>query len=963
MNADSELPTPLELARTIVEGDGTGPWPQEDGARLALAWALKDICYASWSSEPQRAAVAADALHRLWVDGRADGADTTPPREIGALADWTAGIAQITQGRMNDAAISFDRAAAVFRELGQANHAAQTQVPRIIALTMLGQYDAAVACALATQREFVAQGDMRAAGKVSLNLGNLNMRRDAYAQAAGQYREAAVLFARVGDHELSVMADIGLADALTARGDFDEAMRMYARARMRAERHVLPVLEAMVEESVALLDLARGHYRHALAGLESSRAGYERLAMPLHLAIAEKQLGDAYLELKLLPEALALFDQALLKFESLALPNDHVYPWTLAQRGRVLALMGRHPLADDALARAAERFAAQHNQVGAAAVTLARAELALAGGHAQAACDLAGQAAQAFTATGFGEGHTRAQAVQAHAALQAGRVGDAARWFDTTLVRARELQLLTVQVRCLAGQGLVARERGDDVAAREAFEASIALFEDQRRALPGDDIRGAFLADHLLPYQEVLRLDLAAHARDDAPERAAAVLAQLDRVRARSLSERLAHAPGGGGGDAGHGRDNADTLALRARLNWLYRRTLRLDDDTEAPPALHEELRRGEQALLELTRRQRLGAPTLDEAAIDDHSIPLRSLQDQLAPADALLVYGVLDDELLACLVTREGIAVHRRLAHWPQVIEALRAARFQIETLRHGAAPVRRHLPMLTERAQQRMQALHKLVWAPLAPALGGRGRVMIVPHAQLGSLPFAALHDGQCTLAQRHELALAPSVRLAWRGMVRQPVPAQHALVLGESSHLAHAAPEARLVARLFAQQGGVLGEAFVDQRASLANLRAHAHQADVIHLACHAQFREDNPMFSALHLADGALTVEMAQGLRLRPGLVVLSGCETGLAEHGGGDDMVGLVRAFLGAGAARVVASLWPVDDAVTEAFMSAFYGALRAGLSSAAALRLAQGQLMARHPHPFYWAAFTLHGGW
>jgi CHAT domain-containing protein len=119
----------------------------------------------------------------------------------------------------------------------------------------------------------------------------------------------------------------------------------------------------------------------------------------------------------------------------------------------------------------------------------------------------------------------------------------------------------------------------------------------------------------------------------------------------------------------------------------------------------------------------------------------------------------------------------------------------------------------------------------------------------------------------------------------------------------------------------------------------------------------------MFSALHLADGPFTVQDAETLRLPQGVVVLSACETGVSEYSRGDEMIGLVRAFLVAGAARVVASLWPVDDAVTQEFMAAFYPALRAGNSPAVALRAAQMAVMETHPHPFHWAAFTLYGGW
>ena len=119
----------------------------------------------------------------------------------------------------------------------------------------------------------------------------------------------------------------------------------------------------------------------------------------------------------------------------------------------------------------------------------------------------------------------------------------------------------------------------------------------------------------------------------------------------------------------------------------------------------------------------------------------------------------------------------------------------------------------------------------------------------------------------------------------------------------------------------------------------------------------------MFSALHLTDGALTVEATEALSLKACTVVLSACETALAEQGNGDEMVGLVRAFLVAGAARVLASLWPVDDEITSRFMAHFHGALCEGVTPAASLRLAQAEVMRQHPHPYYWAAFTLHGRW
>ena len=952
-----------DLVRQMLASGEPLPTAALDGSTLALAWALKDLCYAAWSSEPQRAAKAAEALRSLSlrvpihpeptdVDAHADAQART--REVQALADWTAGIAAITRGDMAQATPCFDRAAALFQSLGQPEHAAQTQVPKIMALSMLGRYDAAAECAEQAQREFVALGDVRGAGKVSLNLGALHERRGAYAQAVRHSRQAAVLFARVGDHEHSVMADINMANALTSMGDFDDALRIYARARMRAGTHGFPVLEALVDASVALLQLARGEYRDALAGFEAARRRYEQLALPQNVAILEKQLADAYLELRLLPEALALFDQVVAHFQALDIPDEQAQ--ALAQRGRVQALLGLPAQAAASFERAAALFTAQGSGVGEAAVTLARAELALVNGEASQAAALAAQAAHGFDAAGLADGRCRADVVRAQALLRTDQAEPARALFDTTLERARALQLLTVQVRCLSGLGLAAQARGDVAAARAAFNAAVELFEEQRRALPGDEIRSAFLTDHLRPYQELLRIALQAQARLASSRGAAEVLQQLDRFRARSLGERLAE----GGGLA----DDAATHGLRDRLNWLYRRAQALDDDGESSAPLSDELRRTELALLERARRDRLArhapsaAPATGRAEGSEEHVDIEALHGRLGDGGALVEYGVLDDELFACVVTRTGVTLHRQLAAWSEVLDALRAARFQIDTLRHGAAPVREHLERLTSRAQLRMGRLHALVWAPLAAALSHCRHVIVVPHAQLGLLPFAALHDGERYLAQRCELAVAPSARLALRGLLRRPLRPQRALALGDSNRLAHAAQEAQFVAGLFPQ-----GRAFVGAQATLATLRSHAGSADVIHLACHGQFRSDNPMFSALHLHDGLLTVEAAESLGLRPGIVVLSACETGLAELGSGDEMVGLVRAFLVAGAARVLASLWPVDDAVTASFMASFYAALCRGQAPAAALQRAQIDVMQTHPHPFYWAAFTLHGGW
>ena len=940
---------PVEQANRLVDHDEFPPSAELMGdAALPMAWALKDLCYASWSSEPQRAVRAAEALRRLRGAARA-GFDSGPSTEIDALVAWTDGIACLIRGEMDVATARFDAAAALFRGLGQPRHAAQTQVPKIMALTMLGRHDDAARCAEAAQLALLVNGDLHAASKVSLNLGNLYLRSDRYAAAAERFREAAVLFARSGDHELSVMADNGLADALTAIGDFSEAQRIYARARWRASTHGFPVLEAVVEESVALLDLARGCYRDALAGLEGARRRYAALQMPQHLAIAEKQLADAYLELRLLPESLAGFDAALEQFRALDMQVDRA--WTLVQRGRAQALSGNHAATAASLSEAAALFATQDNIIGAAAVALARAELRLAHGDGGQALELARKAEDGFGRAGLVERQLRAQSVRAQALLKSGEIEAARALFDRTLAAACGYQLLPVQLRCLTGRAMAARAAGDRTAARVDLDAAVELFEDQRRTLPGDEIRSAFQSDHLAPFSESLRMALDAHESGEAG--AADVLAQLDRFRARTLADRMGNAPTEGGNDA----LQAATRDLRTRLAWLYRRLQRLQDEADASPQLSAEIRTTERELLERARRIRLSSGAT-AAVRRIAQFDASALQRRLEPGDALVEYGVLDDELFACVVTSTDLQVQRRMASWRQVQDAVRSMRFQLEALRHGSAPIKHHLPTLTLRARSRLKHLHDLVWQPLETLLAGRQRVLIVPHGQLGTVPFAALHDGECCLAERYQLALAPSARVALHSLARRLPAAQTVLALGESARLPQAAHEARAVAALLPH-----GIALVGERATAGNLRAHCAGADVVHFACHAQFRADNPLFSALYLHDGVLAAEAIESIPLPGAIVVLSACETVLHDEGAGDEMVGLTRAFLLAGAARVMASFWSVDDATTAELMVDFYVGLRSGEPPAAALRMAQLAAKQRHEHPFHWSSFTLVGGW
>ena len=146
-------------------------------------------------------------------------------------------------------------------------------------------------------------------------------------------------------------------------------------------------------------------------------------------------------------------------------------------------------------------------------------------------------------------------------------------------------------------------------------------------------------------------------------------------------------------------------------------------------------------------------------------------------------------------------------------------------------------------------------------------------------------------------------------------------------------------------------------------------------IVHFATHGVLNTQRPALSGLVLSlldpagrrqDGFLRLHDVYNLQLAADLVVLSGCQTALGKEVGGEGLVGLTRGFLYAGADRVVASLWQVDDESTAELMKRFYRAmLRDGRRPAEALRAAQLELAAdrRWSAPFYWAGFVLQGEW
>ena len=139
--------------------------------------------------------------------------------------------------------------------------------------------------------------------------------------------------------------------------------------------------------------------------------------------------------------------------------------------------------------------------------------------------------------------------------------------------------------------------------------------------------------------------------------------------------------------------------------------------------------------------------------------------------------------------------------------------------------------------------------------------------------------------------------------------------------------------------------------------------ASPTQILHIATHGEHRLDQPDLSYLQLADGQLYADDMLQQDMSYELVTLSACETGRANVAASDELIGLGRGFLYAGAGALLVSLWQVPDISTLYFMERMYKALRGGASKAAAICEAQQFMLAEEPwhHPAFWGAFQLIG--
>jgi CHAT domain-containing protein/tetratricopeptide (TPR) repeat protein len=882
-------------------------------------------------------------------------------RALGLLAK--ANARHIGLGEYQKAIELYDEAARIYQCQNRLVDQARSQVGKIGALGLLGRYTEALETGHWASRILEDYAEWQILAVLTMNLGNVHSRAGDDAKSLEMYERAATLYRQleVEGEPPWLLVQQNRAIALRNLGRFEDSIQASHTAWAGLRSLGQKVEAARARQNLAFTYFILGRYNEALEHLDEVRDVFLADGRRRDAMLVELFISDCLLQLRRFGAVLEKCRRVRSLFAELG--TRRVVAQAIVNEAVAYAKLGRYPEALASLAEARQIFEEEGSNITRVASTdLETAAVLLQQSRYDESLAVAEKCIAVFEAHGLPLEEAQAHLVAARAALALDRYDKALRLVREALDvgEMRNVPPLTYQGHQLLGA--LAAVRGDQQEALAAFDRAIEAVERLRGRLMVE-FRVGFLEDKEEIYEDVVGLCLDL----DQPLRG---LEYAERAKSRALLDLLAYRL-----DLSiQARDRRDKpiveelVRLRAERDRLYRRWgSDVDSGQRGWTSSEGDRGRAQQEVLALEKRiadlwHRLLIRNADyarEAAL--WTVRIEPAQPYLAPDTLLVEYFVVHGELVVFLVTADAVQARRLVGDLTRIQTLTQLLWLNLKAVSKSNPS---QVSALATNARGILGRLNELLMAPLADELGSFQRLIIVPHGLLHYLPFHALHDGNSFLLERHEISYLPSASfLCYCQEDRGTNSGLLAIGHSFSGRLPHTLQEARAVAAIFN------GQVLLEDQATLADVQLGVCRCRILHVAAHGDFRPDNPLFSGLALADGWLTTLDIFNLRLKASLVTLSACQTGRNVVGGGDELLGLMRAFLSAGAASLVLTCWAVEDRSTAQLMETFYQKLAQGWTKGQALCHAQLQLLrgqdeqegADYSHPYFWAPFFLVG--
>jgi tetratricopeptide (TPR) repeat protein len=859
------------------------------------------------------------------------------------------------KGEHAAAADHHQQAAALFEAAGEANQVARTLSSSMQPLLLMGEYNRALAAAERARRIFTAEGDSWRLARLDINLGNVYYRQDRFEEALASYERAYQGLPPEKDPEGIAAVLSNMATCYISLNMFPNALASYARARQFCEEHGMPLLVTQADYNIAYLHYLRGEYSRAIEMLRATRVNADRIGDAYHQALCNLDLSELYLELNLSAEAAELSEQGYEGFRKLGMGYEAAK--SLAFSAMAAAQQGHAFEGLKLYSESREIFVKEKNRAWPSLIDLYRALAFFEEGRYFEARRYCAQALESFLSLNWKNKAVMAQLLLARAAMRTGETDQAFQHASAALDKVLELEspVLTYETHLLLGNLYSAR--ADREQAYTSYQSARHALETLRGNLRGEELKVSFIKNRLEVYENLVELCLARSSDPDAAEEA---FTYVEQAKSRSLMDLFARpAPAFTEKTPGQSELVRSIQDLREELNWYYNLIEReqLQPEQQSPDriaALEKKAQRHEKELVRILHDATDADAAQAGLQMPSH-VPIATIRAAI-PEDTLLIeYFQVRDRILLCLLGRETLEIVPVTLE-PRIAGLLRLLQFQLSKFRLGPQYLETVHDSLLQTTQAHLKELYDELIAPVAPKLQAK-HLIFVPHGLLHYVPFHALFDGAQHLIDSYTVSYSPSASIYALCQTRTANSSGPSLVFGIPD------PQAPAILDEVQALTGVLdhAELFLGQNATVNVLREKGPASRLIHIATHGRFRQDNPMFSAIRMGDSFLSLFDLYQLRLPVELITLSGCSTGLNVVAAGDELIGLARGLLHAGAQSLVLSLWDVHDTSTAEFMTAFYRRLGNGESKAEALRSAMLELRASYPHCYQWAPFILVG--
>jgi CHAT domain-containing protein len=874
------------------------------------------------------------------------------------------------EGKHAESSRAYEAASRGMRAAGLLKEAAVLQKEHLVPLTHLGHYREALRTAGAA-RKVLARSDPNELAQLEANVGLIYYRLDKYKKALDHYNRADKIVSASGQSSDRPLEDLGRAYIFMETDQPDKALELLERARKAFERERQTLQANAARFNIGYIQFRRGNFDQALAAYYKARDRLGDLGNKELVAWCNQDIAEILLALNAFEDSAEHAARARADFKGLRLPYESSQSAMI--QGLAAMGLGRFDQAKTDLSDAREAFASAGNSVLTAIADSYLAALAIRQDDGPEARRRSASALRVFARNGLETKSAHSQLLGARAAYIEGLGTKALRMARAALSRVEGLFAPQVVYQCHQVIGKVERDRGRSAPARTSFRNAVAAVETMRGGIAAAEFKSTFLQDKIEVYEDAITACLAEGSLESVEE----AFRLVESSKSRALADLLARFARSKGRSAGKKKAGGAAESTRTRLrkliedlNWYGSQASFEDEKGERrAPSVAERYRSKlsscERQVAHLFRRLEAeqGADAAAPATVNDLSRLLR-------PDETAIEYFITADDISAFVVSASSQRIARNFASRKKIEGILAGLKFQMDRFAVGQELVRERINHLKDAADKYLTELYEHLIEPLE-FLIATNKLVIIPHGPLHYVPFHALNDGRSYLVDWCEVSHAPSAAVLklCRGLSddrrksRRTRSVENGGGAGSMVAMGLAEPDTPSVDDEIRALGEIFPGAITltGSRASYKNLMRFGGRARFLHIASHGSFRPDNPMFSFLKLSDANLNFYSLVDLKLKAELVTLSACQTGVHAIFPGDELHGLMRGFLHAGAPSVVVSLWRASDRATAGLMGQMYGSIRAGLTKRAALRSAHLKVKEEYPHPYYWAPFVLMG--